>query len=139
MEPTVQVLSRFHHVSFLNQRSRSYCNFATSRTFVMPDQWSTISMILRSRSSRDLAYREFPHHTLLTPPMCKSTKIPITCHVSFDSNSQVFYRDFAYHEFEPLSFGFPDLRNSKMKPLSYFDCFPPSEITLLILPLSLRY
>jgi hypothetical protein len=64
----------FHHVSLLNQRSRSYCDFATSRAFVMPDQRSTISMIRWSRSFRDLTYREFPHHAPLTPPMCKSMK-----------------------------------------------------------------
>jgi hypothetical protein len=62
------------HMSLLDQWSRSYHDFATSRAFVMPDQRSTISIIRRSISFRDLAYREFPHHAPLTPPMCKSAK-----------------------------------------------------------------
>ena len=74
MEPTVQIISQFHHVSFLNQQSRSYHDFLISRDFIMPDQGSMISMIRRSKYFRDLAYREFPHHALLTPPMCKSAK-----------------------------------------------------------------
>jgi hypothetical protein len=159
MEPTVQILSRFHHVSFLNQqskflldptaqiispfcisrvgrlenflpltflvseklmphhmslldqRSRSYRDFATSRAFVMPDQWFMISMIRRSRSFRDQAYHEFPHHALVDSSNVQVSEIPIACHVSYDSNGQDCYHDFAYREFEPLSFGFPDLRN----------------------------
>jgi hypothetical protein len=56
------------------------------------------------------------------------SEIPIACHVSYDSNGQDCYRDFAYREFEGLEnlfpLDFPDLRNSEMKPLSRSDCFP---------------
>jgi hypothetical protein len=62
------------HMSLLNQRSRSYRDFTTSRAFVMPDQWSTISMIRRSISFHDLTYHKFPHHALLIPLMCKLAK-----------------------------------------------------------------
>ena len=67
------------------------------------------------------------------------SKIPIVCHVSYDSNGQDCYRKFTYHKFEPLSFGFPDQQNSETKPLSCFDCFPPSDLTLLILPLPFHH
>jgi hypothetical protein len=35
------------------------------------------------------------------------SEIPIACHVSYDSNGQDCYRDFAYHEFEGLENLFP--------------------------------